>query len=225
MKINCCIVLLLFCIAGFTQEQASPGIGIKFNVTTAAAVVDFPTLQLGVEKRLGKHLGVFAEAGYQLYTLINRSDTAFVKERGFRANMEIRRYLKEEYPGRKFYVGGALFYRGNTANDWTYDSILLHNGNETQRKVDAFWFKKRTFGCNIITGIDFLFKKWLQVELYAGIGIKKTATSDFQLQADHLTNKGKEDVIGALLAQDNMRNGWGPNATLGIRIGHFFNPR
>ncbi len=215
------MVLLFFYITGFAQERVDPGIGIKLNLTTAASVFDFPTLQLGVEKHIGNHLSVFAEAGYQLYSLWAR-DTTFVKEKGFRTNIEMRKYLKEKSRGRKFYVGGALFYRGNTANDWTYNGLVSQTQSRKQQETDAFWFKKRTFGCNAITGFDFLFKKWLQVELYAGIGIKKTATEDFELQAGQITNKGHEDVIGAMLAQNNMRNGWGPNATLGMRIGRFF---
>lgn len=221
MKINCCMVLLFFYIASSAQERTDTGTGIKLNLTTAVSVFDFPTLQLGVEKYIGNHLSLFAEAGYQLYTLLPR-DTMFVKERGFRTNIEVRKYLKEKSHGRKFYVGGALFYRGNTANDWTYDSIVPHRKSQQQPGVDAFWFRKHTFGCNGITGFDFLFKKWLQVELYVGIGIKKTATRDFERQASQITNKGHEDVIGAMLAQDNMRNGWGPNATMGLRIGRFF---
>lgn len=218
------MVLLFFYITGSAQERTDRGIGVKLNLTAATSVFDFPTLQLGVEKYIGNDLSLFAEAGYQLYTLWAR-DTAFVKEKGFRTNMELRKYLKEKSRGRKFYVGGALFYRGNTANDWTYIGMIPQSGSRKEMKVDAFWFRKRTIGCNVITGFDFLFKKWLQVELYAGIGIKKAVTSDFQLQADYLTNKGKEDVIGSMLNQQNMRNGWGPNATLGIRIGHFFNPK
>ncbi|SDE12209.1 DUF3575 domain-containing protein [Niabella drilacis] len=221
MKINCCILLLLSCIYCVAQEEKLPDIGVKLNLTTAASVVDFPTLQLGVEKYIGNHLSLFAEAGYQLYALWAR-DTAFVKEKGLRTNMELRKYLKEKSRGRKFYVGGALFYRGNTANDWTYNGLTSQTESRKDRKTDAFWSKKRTFGCNAIMGFDFLFKKWLQMELYVGIGIKKTATKDFELQANQITNKGNEDVIGAMLAQDNMRNGWGPNATLGVRIGRFF---
>ncbi|MCF3110772.1 DUF3575 domain-containing protein [Niabella sp. CC-SYL272] len=221
MKIGCCMVLLLFYITGLAQERTDPGTGIKLNLTAAASVFDFPTLQLGVEQYLANDFSLFAEAGYQCYSFLPR-DTAFIKEKGLRTNMEIRKYLKEKSRGRKFYVGAALFYRGNTANDWTYDSIIPRQRSRRQPEVDAFWFKKRTFGCNIITGFDFLFKKWLQVELYAGIGIKKTATKEFELQAGQITNKGKEDVIGAMLAQDYMRNGWGPNATLGVRIGRFF---
>ncbi|WP_018627597.1 DUF3575 domain-containing protein [Niabella aurantiaca] len=221
MKINCCFALLLFCITGFAQEEKPPGMGIKLNATAAAAVFDFPTLQLGIEKRMGKHLGLFAEAGYQLYKP-RALDTVFVKTKGLKTNIELRRYLKEEPRGRKFYVGGALFYRSNTANDYTYDSLIHQNGIIKRLGKDAFWFKKRSFGVNVITGFDFLFKKWLQVELYGGIGIKRTMTKDFELQAARIGNKGNEDVIGSMLSRDNMRNGWGPNITLGARVGRLF---
>ncbi|MES1181177.1 MAG: DUF3575 domain-containing protein, partial [Flavobacterium sp.] len=151
------LVFLITSINLFGQYRDSTSWIVKINAPSLVDVITFPTLSLSLEKRLSQHFSLSVEAGYQLYPK-DKSDTTWLKAKGFKANVEARYYLssllKRNLLDRKRLMSGAyvavqIFHRNNQ-----FTSSVYYTTINQESASDYFGVKKTATGANLKFGIQ-----------------------------------------------------------------------
>lgn len=143
---------------------------IKWNITAMGDIFTFPTVELGVEKKITDFFSVYLEAGYQFYGM-ERTDTVFVEPKGYRVNIECRYYLSKLFSKNPkgnlngFYIGIQGFYRKNQ-----YNSFVEYSNTTNAYNEDEFGVYKTNVGGNLIGGYQKTVFHRFTFEAYTGIG-------------------------------------------------------
>lgn len=212
--------------AQVSHNKNSTSLIFKVNVTSLLDVTSFPTLQFSVEKRLSRYFSLSSEVGYQLYTY-RYTDTTFLNPEGFKVNIEGRYYLPKSFKVNTprlegIYIGLRPFYRENQYNAYIPFQTKSDSVNWND---DDFGVKNKTYGLNIILGLQKSVSNKLMFDFYSGLGVEKRIVENTDLQY----NKDSGDIMGGtdfmqFLWKFNLSESsglWG-NITFGFRIGYKF---
>jgi hypothetical protein len=112
------ILLFISASLALTAQAQQDKFILKLNPLALADVINFPTIQAGVETRLSPHIGWYNELGIRYINYyFRRADTNFLASRGFKAKTEIRYYFRnndvKKPPGvlsDVYYVAVNAFY-------------------------------------------------------------------------------------------------------------------
>ncbi|PKB15262.1 DUF3575 domain-containing protein [Flavobacterium sp. 5] len=201
---------------------------IKINTLQLVDNFSFPTLQLSAERKLNSYLSLNIEAGYQIYDNSTSADTIFLKQKGFKTNIEGRIYLQKLLASRvksnrsELYVGLQLFYRENqTTNTLTYVSSDPTNNNTYE---DDFGVKKRAKGINLTFGNQISITKKVLLEPFIVLGYMNKKVINTNMQYDE--NKHSTDLndgVPILVGKDlESSSGNMINFGFGFRVGYRF---
>jgi hypothetical protein len=245
MNANAFIIFLLATTTCFAQKKMKEEKTIiKVNVIS---LVDFyfPTIQLGIERKLYNRFSISAEAGPHLYRLGRYDrDTSFVKNSVFKGCLEFRYYTifpkifataptRKKFSRRKpyerqeqiknlfgTYIGLNLFNRSNTYNI----SVLYESPGNPALLTDYFRVQKRVWGSNLVLGVQKELGNKLTMDFYGGIGAIHRNTRNYERQYNRITDTLVQTVdvnIRSMYEISSLaeESGWHPNFNLGFRIG------
>lgn len=229
MKKIITIIILIISTTALSQELNEKNLILKLNTTQLIDVFSFPTIQLSAEKRINQYLSVNAEFGYQVYDNIVYVDTTFLKQKGFKANLEFRCYFQKLINKKRvsnkseLFLGLQLFHRENQkSNSVTY--------RRTENEINPIYFdddfgvKKSVNGINLTFGSQISITKKLILEPYLLFGYMNKKVENINLQyneeihsADQ--NDGIPILVGLDIAKKKENNA---NFGFGLRIGYRF---
>jgi hypothetical protein len=203
---------------------------LKASIISFIDQLSFPTVQIGLERKLTSSYSFSGELGLQLYKFPRFGvDTGFVRTRGVKANFEIRKYrvfrqdrashpLENDMTG--FYMGLNVFFRANRFNNNVYYS----KHNDTSVRNDCFWAVKTIWGANAVVGVQRKISGFLTIDLFSGLGIMhrvaRNYNREFRYGVDRLITPidlNARTIFNEASLSD--KNGWYPNLNLGIRLG------
>lgn len=196
-KITVALILMLSTYT-YSQELKERSWVLKINTLALVDIATFPTVQLSVERTLTKKFSLSAEIGYQLYGsnvfIGNTLDTLVLKEKGFKANIEGRVYLKKLfYPNKVgknkgLFCGLQVFYRQNQeTNTIRYSKIEPKDESLDVYYKDYFGVKKRGFGLNFTASFQVSKKRFI-FEPVIGLGIMNRTIKNYNIQYNELTD-------------------------------------
>ncbi len=217
----------MFSINAFSQEVKEKDWILKVNTTQLIDVFSFPTVQLSAEKRINPYLSVNAEFGYQVYDNKTYVDTTFLKQKGFKANIEFRCYFQKLFKSRKvsnrneLFVGLQIFYRENQKSNSVEYRRIDNEVNSIYYK-DNFGVKKSAKGINLTFGDQISISKKIVLEPYLLIGYMDKKIENLELEYDKEKHIGdKNDGIPILVGFDiDDKNKQNVNFGFGLRIGY-----
>ena len=217
-----CLFLLLLSFSGLTVFSQTPQTAIKFSPLCLLDDISFPTIQSGIEFRLSQKISWYNEIGikYRNSYIENYVDTSFIKSEGFKLKTELKYHIDKlfgvEVDG---YTGLNFFFtqdHHNTQIDYchSYDTTIM---------TDDFGVKKNVLGCNLIIGKEMVLSKKLNIDLYAGLGIRyvyiATINEQYNKATDFIIRPIDVNIPSIRNQTDaNAGNFIAPNLTLGIRI-------
>ena len=227
MKKIITIIILIISSTALSQELKEKKLILKLNTTQLIDIFSFPTFQLSAEKRINPYLSVSAEFGYQLYDTKVYVDTTFLKQKGFKANVEFRCYFQKLLNKKRIsnkselFLGLQLFHRENQkSNSVTYRQIE----NETNSIYfdDDFAVKKSVTGINLTLGSQISITKKIILEPYLLFGYMHKKLENIQLKYNeeiHVAdqNDGIPIFVGLDIANKKENN---VNFGFGLRIGY-----
>lgn len=208
----------------FAQESKESNWILKLNATQLVDIVSFPTLQISAERKINPYFSVNAEIGYQLYDF-SKSDTIFLKSKGFKANIEGRVYLfkmlhsRIETKRNEFYVGLQLFYRKNeNTNSLDYSP----KSDETKFYTDNFGTKRTAKGFNVMFGNQISVSKKIILEPYIGLGLMNRTINNSNIEYDEANDTRNGTGLKPLFQKLNLEESSGNvfNFCFGLRIGY-----
>lgn len=228
MKNFVAIIILMFSTCIYSQELKDKKWILKLNAMQLVDIFSYPTLQVSAERKVNPYFSVNAEIGYQLSDFKNKDsekDTIFLKQKGFKTNIEGRIYLLKLINSRvksnrgELYVGLQFFYRENqSTNSVSYSPKI----DSTKYFTDVFGTKRKAFGINITIGHQITILKRIVLEPFIGIGMmnKRIKNSDIQYNKEK-DFRGGSDLVpffeGLNLEESS---GIDVNFCSGLRIGY-----
>lgn len=197
---------------------------VKVNVLSPFDGLTFPVPQVGVERMITRYVSISAEGGYQLYGF-KKPDTSFVDPRGFKANLELRYYIRKLYKtprvGRleSVYVGFRPFFNRNRYSD---DLSFCTSEDESVWHDDSYTTRNTTYGLNIVMGFQKAANKSIVFDLHFGAGVMMRDITNGYISYDR--------EAGDVLAGSEMvkffkglglehSSGIYPNLVAGFRVG------
>jgi Protein of unknown function (DUF3575) len=228
MKNISVVLLLMFTNCIYSQDLKEKNWILKLNAMQLIDIFSYPTIQISAERKINPYFSINTEIGYQFYNFNERNsvrDTIFLKQKGFKTNIEGRLYLFKLLNSRtksnrgELYVGLQLFYRENQSTN-----LVNYSPKSDSTKVftDVFGTKRKAFGVNITIGHQITIFKRIVLEPFVGIGLmnKKIRNSDIEY------NKEKDFRLGTGLVPffqgRNLEESSGTDLNLcaGFRIGY-----
>lgn len=209
-------------------QNATSNILLKWNVTSAIDVSSFPALQLAVERSISIHYSITAEAGIQAYDLLNRSTVPVLQSKGFRANIELRRYFRhlteqgeEREPLTGLYTGISISARRYQYND---EMLYRHIDNYNDRYTDTYGVRRSFAGANAIAGYQGRFKKGkVFYDVYGGLGggvfSLKQYEKDASIREGYKASTPHDASIDNILGRKPTKGMASINMMLGLRVG------
>lgn len=224
MKKTILIVMLVLPTFLFAQEKGEKNWVIKLNAAQTVDIFSFPTIQIAAERKINPWFSMHAEAGYQFYNF-HRSDTGFLRPKGFKANIEGRVYLSKlvkqrtESKRNEIYLGIQIFYRQNQGGNNLYYTPL----NDTTQFKDNFGFKKTAKGINLVFGYQ-LSAGRIVLEPFAGVGILNRQIKNSNIEYDEVIHKMNGGLLSSSIADSDLEQNSGNsvNVCIGFRIGYRF---
>ena len=213
------VIFLLF----FANNCQSQNVSLKFSLLSLVDEPTFPTIQSGIEFKLGKKIGWYNEVGIKYRkSYFEMADTNFTNSRGFKLKTEIRYYFTAN---GEIYIGCNGFY----TKDFHNTKVFYYYSNDSSiLMTDNFAAEKIVRGINLIVGRQF--QKWNSIyfDLYAGPGIRFILIDQSNMEVNH-----KRDVLQYRSHHPNIPDNrdWMdvkggrsvlPNFSMGIRICYFF---
>ncbi|MFT3796375.1 DUF3575 domain-containing protein [Flavobacterium sp.] len=198
---------------------------IKFNPLQAVDVFAFPTLTIGVEKRINRWFSLNAEAGYQCYKIEDDPKIVIYKQRGFKVNVEARSYVismlnpNATKKASGLFVGLQPFLR---RNQYTADDARYLPENHEIKFVDVFGVRKTSYGLNVSVGYQkatrhFIFEPYFAAG-YMYRDIKNSGSGTYNDNSVYIQEYEEFNVS----YDDSEESGHTGNLTLGIRFGYIF---
>lgn len=221
MKKSFAILILLFSTCIFSQEINNKNWILKINSTQLFDIFSFPTAQVSVERKINPFFSINAEFGYQLYDF-HKTDTIFLKPKGFKSTLEGRLYIQKLWNSRKeskrseFFIGMQFFYRQNQ------DTSLLNYKTESDGNTfeDNFGVKKEAKGINMTLGWQISVSKSFLLEPFVGFGMLNKKIQNNNIEYD----KTRDEISGVdnFLQVFNLEESSGTifNLCTGFRIGY-----
>lgn len=230
MKYKLILFLLIPCTFGFSQEVSKERTWIiKFNPTQLIDFFSFPTVALGVEKKINRFSSINTEFGYQLYDdAYAQNDTSYFCDKGYKINLEYRIYVvplfNSNFKGKakNIFVGAQGFYRWNQ-----FDSSRTYYTDENfeaaTKIVDYFGARKTCVGANLTIGYQYIWQR-LAFEPFIGVGyIDRTVKNYNRMQSTQKYYVDSITTIGEFyFADEEEDSGDTYNFTMGFRIGYTF---
>lgn len=224
MKNFIAIIILMFSMNSFSQELKEKKWVLKLNTTQLIDIFSYPTLQVSAERKINPYFSVNTEIGYQLYDL-HKSDTIFLKPRGFKSNIEVRIYLLKLLNSRiksnidELYIGLQFFYRENQNTNVVEYSPKM---DSTKLFRDYFGTKRTAKGFNVTFGYQVSASKKIVIEPFIGFGMLNRSIKNSDIQYDKTKNIRGGTDLGPLFQGLNLEESSGSlfNFCSGFRIGY-----
>jgi hypothetical protein len=242
MKLNFKILILIILFTwpsiSFSQEinKLSPWI-LKLNTTALVDEFTFPTVLIGVEKKINNSFSIQTEVGYQLYDLSNEPDTTHVKVGGYKISIEGRFYIcnyfkKDKTKKRKsdgLYTGVQVFYRENKYNEsvtYSKDETPINDPLNDPIPIndyeDNYGVIKKVLGLNFGIGFQKQVHNFIW-EPYVHLGIMnrkvRNTNREFNEDLGHIEYYGHNFARGISKEEDS---GYSGNFGFGFRVGYLF---
>jgi hypothetical protein len=237
MKLNFKIIILIVLFTcpsiSFSQDinKLSPWI-LKLNTTALIDGATFPTVLIGVEKKIHNSFSVQTEVGYQFYNLSSEPDTTHVKVGGYKINIEGRFYFCNYFKNNKtrkrnadgLYTGILLFYRENKYNESItyYKDETSANDYQDEGFHDDFGVIKKIQGANLIFGFQkqvhhFIWESYLRLgAMYRKV---KNTNREFNEDLGHIESYGQNYKVTSAKEESSGYHG---SFALGFRVGYRF---
>ena len=206
-------VLILFVSAGVSAQKGD--VSISFCPLAALDAVSFPTIQGGVEWRIGRRFSWYNEFGVEyMASRIAVPDTAIVRPWGIKAKSELR-----------YYVATTTYFALNAflTADAHNTGLLYHSSDTMVERTDAIGVHKHVYGWNFLLGQEVRLGGRFSLDMYAGFGIRLRHIQTVGMQFDS-TRDGLITAIDLNFHDTRMRldsqPGWSamPNITAGVRV-------
>lgn len=226
------ISFIFFYASIFSQQQLKTDLNdkttsFKLNSTSLIDNLSFPTVEIAIEKNLGKLYSIQFETGIQLYELSKELiDTTNIKNTGYRFRIEGRYYFKNNNFDKastikfSFFTGVNLLYRKNTYNtNYQYRKEIIANHNLIAYYInDNIGVKKSVYGANVLLGSKIFIsdKYFIEPSFYVGLINRniKNLDRDSQLQND-LNGKIFAKMFGDLEESSGVIS----NLSIALRLG------
>ncbi len=201
---------------------------LKWNVTSAMDIFSFPALQFAVERSISTHYSITAEAGIQAYDFLKRSAVREIRPKGFRANIELRRYFlhitergEEREPLTGLYTGISISGRRYQYND---EMLYRHTDNYSDRYTDTYGVRRSFAGANALAGYQGRFKKGkVFYDVYGGLGggvfFLKEYEKDAPIREGYKASTPHDASIDNILGRKPTKGMASINMMLGLRVG------
>jgi len=197
---------------------------IKFSPLAALEEGNFPVIQAGVEFPLKNNLSLYSEIGIRYRKgIYDNADTIFTGSGGFKAKVELRHYITNEWRSwlEGTYWAANIFYTNSSHNT----SMVYYKGNDSTTRIgDDFAVKKTVIGLNALRGWQNSYGKRFMVDAYIGVGIRFRIIDHSHLEYDRKVDRldgARHFNVNEMRHQTDTRNGLSvaPNLTFGIRLG------
>ena len=222
------ILLFISASLALTAQAQQDKFIVKLNPLALADVINFPTIQAGIETRLSPHISWYNELGIRYINYyFRRADTNFLASRGFKAKTEIRYYFKNsDKKGPPavlkdvYYVAANAFFIKDVHNT---SAPYYYNKDSSQSRVDDFGVKKTIWGMNLIFGYQESMGGRFLLDVYCGLGIRlrqvNTVNKEFDYTRDRLIMPIDYNV-NAMTMETEAKGGFSvaPNVSIGLRI-------
>jgi hypothetical protein len=224
MKKAIFILILSLPIRLYAQEVGDRNWVLKLNALQLFDFISFPTMQVGAERKINHLVSVGADFGLQVY-VPDRPDTAFLKAKGFKANVEGRVYLpmlqKRRTPSKKrgeLYAGLQFFYNQNQATK----SLSYYPINDsTKNYVDNFGAKTVAKGVNLTFGFQISRGRFV-FEPYGGLGYANRKIKNSYIEYEKTKYNIRSTGLLTNLFSLEEDSGGAYNICIGFRIGYRF---
>lgn len=214
---------LMFSACGFSQKTEEKNYWIlKSNPTHAIDFFTFPTISMAAERMISPRISLNAEAGYQFYDFKNKDvDTVFIGSRGFKTNIEIRRYWGNK---KGFYNAVQAFYRHNQfTRTVSYTKKNASDGDAGF--TDNFGVEKSAAGVLLIIGYQYVAPFNVVFETYFGGGYMNRRISNTERQYDEDYDEiieGVDQQVNRAATDLSEASGHTVMLTIGLRVGYKF---
>ncbi len=227
MKVKALFLLLtLYSSLAFSQDIGKNKSWIvKWNPTHTIDFFTFPTITVGIEKRITKSFGVNLEIGNQFYDFRNKNvDTVFNNSKGYKINIEGRHYWKSNRERSGFYNGIQLFYRQNEfTRSVTYTQTVSDETSEGY--IDNFGVKKTALGAILVIGYQYVAPCNFVFESYFGGGWMNRNIANYNREFDKnkdIEVEGVDQLVNRASVDLSEASGNTVILTIGLRVGYKF---
>ena len=224
-------LVILVMISGFSFGQYEKQ-NIQFCPLSLVDDFTFPAVQGGYERSLSQRFSIYNEIGIRYRQgFLDRADTLFIKNSGFRVKSEVRYYFPRSFgnEGVKtvlhgLYIAVNIFYVMNNHSS----EISYHpSGNNTLLAYDNFSVRRNETGINLLLGLQKKLINHFLINIYAGGGYRMRIINNSQLKYDSGTdilNKPSRFDINGFRNDIDLKSGtsFSPSLTLGLRLGYRF---
>ncbi|MCF3110773.1 DUF3575 domain-containing protein [Niabella sp. CC-SYL272] len=243
-KLACLLFVVVCCSLKSVSAQEVPQkyrTALKLNLAAAADEISFPTIRLALEYAMSRRVSLSGELGYQFYSIEGyAADPGFAKEKGIKANIELRRYARRSRSGNiypslaGFYTGLNFLYAQNRRNFTAY----YYKKSSSEEYTDRFYARKTITGLNFVLGYQLLVSyptslkpgktrksERLLLDLYGSLGPayrnNKNYNREYNAASDSLLRSRHPNVFDGIrnsYLEENSHVTFRP--ALGIRIGY-----